>query len=122
VARSSITNNDYSSRRWLCSHLVELVFDSEKLPPRAALLEEIDAQSAAIGVECPYPVGTMLKIKAGDVEIPAQIVVLLPRETDFLIWAQFAAGHSWSPDAWKPDHLYLPPKKKKLRRAAGQGG
>jgi hypothetical protein len=106
----------------MCSHLVELVFDREGFAPRAAILEEIEAGSAAIGVETPYPVGSTLKIKAGDFEIPAQIVLLLPRETDFLIWTQFTAGHRWDPEAWKPDHLYLPPKpKKKIGRAAGQG-
>jgi hypothetical protein len=103
--------------------VVQLVFDGERFPPIAAILEEIEAESAAIGIESPYPVGAMLKIKAGDFEIPAQIVLLLPRETDFLIWVQFTAGSRWDSDIWKPDHLFLPPKReKKLRRAAGQSG
>lgn len=98
------------------------MFESERFPPNAALLEEIDAESAAIGVESPYPVGTSLKVEAGEFEIPAQIILLLPRETDFLIWVQFSDGRRWDPENWKPDHLYLPPKpKKKLRRAAGHG-
>jgi hypothetical protein len=112
-----------SGRRWLCSHLVELQFDGERFPARTALLEEIDAQGAAVAVESPYPTGTRLKIKAGVFEIPAEIVFRLPRETDFLLWARFAAGCRWDPAVWQPDHLYLPPRRqKKLRRAAGQGG
>jgi hypothetical protein len=103
--------------------VVQLVFDGDRFPSSVALLEEIEAESAAIGIESPYAVGATLKIKAGDFEIPAQIVLLLPRETDFLIWVQFTAGGSWDPDVWKPDHLFLPPKRdKKLRRAAGQSG
>lgn len=122
MARTSNSKDDNSPQRWMCSHLVELVFDREKFPSRTALLEEIEAASAAIGVETPYPVGSMLTIKAGDFEIPAQIVLLLPRETDFLIWTQFSGGRRWDSKTWKPDHLYLPPaRKKKLGRAAGQG-
>jgi hypothetical protein len=86
-------------------------------------LEEIDVDGAAIAVETPYPTGTSLKIKAGAFEIPAEIIFRLPRETDFLMWARFTAGWRWDPAVWKPDHLYLPPKRqKKLRRAAGQSG
>ncbi len=121
VARSANSRED-ESRRWLCSHVVQLVFDGGRFPSNAALLEEIEAESAAIGVESPYPVGTSLKLEAGDFKIPAQIILLLPRETDFLIWVQFSGDRRWDPETWKPDHLYLPPKpKKKIGRAAGQG-
>ncbi len=110
-------------RRWLCSHLVELQFDDERFSPHGALLEEIEAFGAAIAVETPYPIGARLKITAGDFEIPAQVTLRLPRETDFLIWARFADGRLWDPEVWRPDHLYLPQKpQKKLRRAAGQPG
>jgi len=123
VASPSSSKDDAAPQRWLCSHLVELCFDGERFPARTALLEEIEAGGAAVGVESPYPIGTKLKIKAGVFEIPAEIVFRLPRETDFLLWARFAAGSRWDPALWTPDHLYLPPKRqKKLRRAAGQNG
>jgi hypothetical protein len=123
VAGSSTSKGDDLPDRWLCSHLVELEFDDDRFSARTALLEEIEAEGAAVCVETPYPVGARLRIKAGDFEIPAEIVFRLPRETDFLMWARFVAGRRWDPVAWKPDHLYLPPKRdKKLRHAAGHSG
>jgi hypothetical protein len=123
VLSSSSSKDEDSRQHWLCSHLVELQFDEERFPPRTALLEEIEADGAAVAVETPYPIGTKLKVSAGAFEIPAEILLRLPRETDFLLWVRFAAGSRWDPAVWKPDHLYLPPKRdKKLRSAAGQPG
>ena len=123
MARTARSKKEPSGRRWLCSHLVEIEFDGERFLPQAAILEEIAAEGAALGVEAPYPTGARLTIKAGAFEIPAEIVFRLPRETDFLLWARFAGGRRWDPEVWKPDHLYLPPQsKKKLRHAAERGG
>jgi hypothetical protein len=121
VASSPTSKAGDLPRRWLCSHLVELEFDNDGFPPSMALLEEIEAEGAAFGAESPYPVGAKLKLRTGALEIPAEIVFRLPRETDFWLWARFAGGWRWDPCVWKPDHLYLPPQpNKKLRRAAGQ--
>jgi hypothetical protein len=121
VASSPKPKNDVSFQRWLCSHLVELQFEDERFPPLIALLEEISAEGALVGVESPYPIGAKLIIKAGTFEIPAEILFRLPRESDFAVWARFAGGYRWDPELWKPDHLYLPPdRQKKLRRAAGK--
>jgi hypothetical protein len=120
---SSSTSQDDARQRWLCSHLIELQFEDDRFPPRTAVLEEIEADGAAVAVETPYPVGTKLKLSAGPFESAAEVLLRLPRETDFLLWVRFAAGCRWDPAVWKPDHLYLPPKRdKKLRSAAGQRG
>jgi hypothetical protein len=99
---------------------VELEFDGDRFPLCTAILEEIEIDGAAVGIESPYPVGTKLTIKAGNFEVPAEIVFRLPRDTDFLVWARFTSGCRWDPAVWKPDHLYLPPRQKRLRRAAGR--
>ena len=41
------------------------------------------------------------------------------RENDFLLELKFEEGCRWSPDVWKPDHLYSPSKQRlKAKRAA----
>jgi hypothetical protein len=90
--------------------LVQLQFDSGRLPQQPAILEEISHDRAAAAVENPCPVGISLVLQAGDFSIPAQVLFRLPRETDFLLELQFAPGFRWDPSQWKPDHLFLPPR------------
>ena len=112
-----------SSKRWMCSHLVRLVFLGEPQLSETALLEEIGPDIALVAVETPYPAGSIVKITANSFEARSRVVKCRPRENDFCLDLRFDEGTRWSPELWQPDHLYLPSSAStKKGRAFGASG
>ncbi len=109
--------------RWMCSHLVRLVFLGEPQLSETALLEEIDADRALLAVNTAYPADSVVTITADSLELRSRVAECRARENDFYLDLRFDEDIRWSPELWRPDHLYLPgsvsPKK---RKAAGAGG
>ena len=107
----------------MCSHLVRLVFLGEPQLSETALLEEIGADRALVAVDTAYPADSVVNITADGLEIRSRVAACRARENDFCLDLRFDEDIRWSPELWRPDHLYLPgsvsPKK---RKAAGVGG
>ena len=105
--------------RWLCSHLVELSFLGDRSLSETGLLEEIEATQAWVAVEKAYPVGSRVDLAAGDYRLSAEVVRCRSRENDYRLKLQFLSGSVWSPEVWRPDHLFLPPSAPS--KAGGKG-
>ncbi len=107
----------------MCSHLVRLVFLGEPQLSETALLEEIGADRALVAVDTAYPPDSVVTITADSLELRSRVAECRARENDFCLDLRFDEDIRWSPELWRPDHLYLPgsvsPKK---RKAAGAGG
>ena len=109
--------------RWMCSHLVRLLFLGEPQLSETALLEEIGADCALVAVESAYPIGSVVNITADGLEIRSRVAECRARENDFCLDLRFDEGIRWSPELWRPDHLYLPASAStKNRKAFGAGG
>ena len=95
--------------RYLCSHLVWLRergrSDDEPFP---ALLEEISAKDATLGLEEPLPEGLELEMTTDSYAIPGRVVSCTVREADFELAIEFVEGREWNRAEWQPEHLYLP--------------
>ena len=108
---------------WMCSHLVRLVFLGEPQLSETALLEEIGADRALVAVDTAYPTDSVVNMIADGLEFRSRVAECRARENDFCLDLRFDEGIRWSPELWRPDHLYrpasVPPKK---RKAAGAGG
>ncbi len=107
----------------MCSHLVRLVFLGESQLSEMALLEEISPDRAVVGVETAYRPESAITITADDFEIRSRVVECRAREKDFCLELRFDQGIRWSPELWRPDHLYLPGSMStKKKKAFGAGG
>jgi len=107
-----------TGKRYLCSHLVQIRLEDHTLSPQAAVLEQIDEETAIFGSETDYPVEIGIVIDAEGLAAPARVVVTRERETDFEIIAQFTQGYRWNKQAWTPDHLLEVTPKHKAKGAA----
>jgi hypothetical protein len=105
---------------WLCSHLVRLFLDDEPRTSEIVQLEEISADGVGVAVESVYPKGLRLTIGASGFEARIVVASCQPRETGFRLEARFSDGFRWSPEIWRPDHLFRPPSlSPKAKGAAG---
>lgn len=95
--------------RWLCSQLVRLDLLGDRLSSECGLLEEIAATGAWVAVEAAHAAGERVDLSAGDFRVSAEVVGCRARENDQLLELRFLFGVVWSPEVWRPDHLYLPP-------------
>ncbi len=95
--------------RYLCSHLVQLHSLGDRSLSQTGLLEEIEATQAWVAVEAAYRVGGHVDLSAEDFQVSAEVVDCRARENDCLLGLQFLLDTVWSPEVWRPDHLYLPP-------------
>ena len=108
-----------SSERWLCSHLVELVADGGDRQPETVVLEEIAEEEAVAAVEQPLRQGSGVMIRATGLAAHAMVTQCLRRENDFQLEMRFDGGFRWSPEVWRPDHLYRPrPQARQAKGAA----
>ena len=106
----------------MCSHLVRLVFLGESQLSEMALLEEIAPDRAWVAVETAYPPESAVTISADGFEIRSRVVECRARENDFCLELRFDKGSSWSPELWRPDHLYRPASAStNKKRAFGAG-
>jgi len=97
-----------SGERWLCSHLMELVDASGSSV--TVNLENIGPGGAGIVSEEPLEPGDRLRIRADGFDALVSVAFCNVRENDFAAGLRFENGFRWSPEAWTPDHLYLPPR------------
>lgn len=107
----------------MCSHLVRLVFLGEPQLSETALLEEIGADRALVAVDTAYPAGSVVDVTADGFEIRSRVAACRARDNDFCLDLRFDEGIRWSPELWRPDHLYLPASvATKKRKAFGASG
>ena len=102
--------------RYLCSHLVQLHSLGDRSLSETGLLEEIAATQAWVAVEAAFPVGGRVDLSAQDFQVSAEVVDCRARENDYLLGLQFLLDTVWSPEVWRPDHLYLPPPEQSRAR------
>ena len=94
-------------RRYLCSHLVEVVLDGV---PDTVVLEDLGPDGAAVATEFAIEAGTLLELSAPGLRARAEVRYCLRRENDFRWGLRFRDGFRWQATAWQPDHLWLPPE------------
>lgn len=112
-------NGTEPGRWWLCSHLVRIEREESTGPAETAVLEEIRDEGARVAVEDPYGLGRHLRVEADGFAQKTVVVACSRRETDYLMELEFTDEFRWTPDAWAPQHLYLPEVgKSKAKRAS----
>jgi len=105
----------------LCSQLASLLVDGSSQPAETILVEEIDSFGLLLAAESAYASGIRVTLKAGDFEVSGRIVSSVRRENDFAVALDFADGFRWSPEVFRPEHLYAPPPHAKAKGAASEG-
>lgn len=103
----------------LCSHLVRLVREDRGGVSQTVLLEEIFPEGATLAAEEFYPAGAAVRIEAEDFKASAAVENCTLREDGYRVEVRFLEGVRWSPERWRPDHLYRPPARAKIKKASG---
>ena len=103
----------------LCSHLVKLVREDSGGVSETVLLEEIFPEGAALAAENSYSEGAVVRIETEGFKASAAVEDCTLREDDYRVEVRFLEGLRWSPERWRPDHLYRPPARAKTRKASG---
>ena len=104
---------------YLCSQLVSLEGQERDGLECVVLLEEIHTDRARLAVDQPCPIGECFRITTEGIEIRAVATICMRRETNYLIELRFLDGYRWSPEEWRPQHLFLPrPRSAKAEGAA----
>lgn len=101
----------------LCSHLVRIQIEGAQQAAQLGNLEQIDAFEALVVLEEPLPTQVEVHLQAEGISVPAYVELCRRRQTDFEAVLIFRDGFQWSPEVWKPDHLYR--LENKAKGAAG---
>ena len=93
--------------RELCADLVKVQWKEESGPTRSewAILEDISASGASIGLEEPIPRGTIITLQFPKERCQARIKYCKFAQSNYLLGVQFEQGYRWSRHKFKPDHL-----------------
>jgi len=98
---------DRQEYRELCADLVKVQWMEASGPARSewAILEDISASGACIGLEEPIPPNTIITLQFSKDRCQARIKYCKFAKTSYLLGVQFEQGYRWSRRKFKPDHL-----------------
>ncbi len=99
--------SDREEYRELCADLVKVQWKEESGSARSewAILEDISASGACIGLEVPIPPDTIITLQFSKDSCQARIKYCKFEQTNYLLGIQFEQGYRWSRRKFKPDHL-----------------
>jgi hypothetical protein len=94
----------------LCSDLIHLQWRKGKgwTRPANAILEEISPASACVHSEVPVPANSVVRIRRGDKTIEGTVVNCAFDSIGYFAEIEFNAGFEWSPELFRPEHLFDP--------------
>lgn len=104
----------------LCSQLASLSVDGCSQPAETILIEEIDSFGVLLAADSAYASGIRVTLRADGFKVAGHIVSCVRRENDYAVALDFADGFRWSPEVFRPEHLYAPPSRAKGKGAAGE--
>ena len=93
------------SRRYLCSHLVTLVFVGRS---RVVNLEEIWRTGACLEIEDPVPEGVPVEVRTQGVKFHGTVTAVEEHELGWRIELEFSPLTLWSVENFRPRHLLDP--------------
>ncbi len=94
-----------NSRRYLCSHLVTLVFGGQS---RVVNLEEICRTGACLESDGPVPAGVAVEIRTDGVQFQGTVTEVEEHELGWRIELEFSPLTPWSVEHFRPQHLLDP--------------
>ena len=99
--------NNRAESRLLCSHLLEIEWvDREGVSQRrVANLEDISAYGACVQLERPIPINTPVRICHDNGFKEGRVRYCLFRDGSYFVGVQLNAGHNWSVEEFRPQHL-----------------
>ena len=92
--------------RFLCSHLVELKYNSPDSPAESIVnLEEIGERGAVLESETPVQEGAAIELYCGRAVFAGRIVGVEAHEFGWRFEVEFSAQTPWEPGEFQPGHL-----------------
>ena len=102
--------------RYLCSHLVQLLWsEGSRERDETVVLENISASGACVQSENPVAENTRVRLVCGKPEFRGYIRSCYWRDDGYFLGIAFDEGSKWSKAKFKPEHL-LDPAEVKPRR------
>jgi hypothetical protein len=97
-----------SEVRLMCADMIQVrwKFASGKVRRATALLEDISASGACLHMETPVPRGSEIRWNAPGREFQGLVRYCVYREIGYFVGIAFRAGTKWSPQAYRPEHLF----------------
>jgi len=93
------------SRRYLCSHLVTLVFGGQR---RVVNLEEICRSGAWLDSDEPVPAGVWVEMRTEGMRFQGTVTEVEEHDLGWRIQLEFSPLTPWSVENFRPQHLLDP--------------
>jgi hypothetical protein len=111
----------WSEQQYLCSELVQ-VQPPDKSFSAMANLEEIHRSGATILSESALPAGLELEIVCGGGFLDGVVRECNRNEIGYLVSIDFSASCRWSPDMFRPAHMFDPRELIRLKAEERKAG